>query len=332
MERISIIGLGLIGTSMGLALKKAGLKDVEIIGNDRDSGASATARKRGAVDRTSYNLPSSVEGARLIILATPVMAIKETLELIGPNVDPGTLVTDTGSTKARVLQWAQQYLRPEADFVGGHPMAGKEESGPEAADADLFNGAVFAVCPAPGASKEAASSIAALAETVGATPYFVDAEEHDSYVAAVSHLPFILSTGLVGATARSPGWREMSRLAANGYRDITRLASGDPIMHRDICLTNKESIVHWIDECIKELYGIRNQINDDEKALEKTFISTWEARTRWLAGESGERRPGEEMPRASDSMMSLLMGDRLAKRMRDLTDREDKDKTKYRKV
>ena len=122
------------------------------------------------------------------------------------------------------------------------------------------------------------------------------------------------------------------RLAANGYRDITRLASGDPIMHRDICLTNKESIVHWIDECIKELYGIRNQINDDEKALEKTFISTWEARTRWLAGESGERRPGEEMPRASDSMMSLLMGDRLAKRMRDLTDREDKDKTKYRKV
>ena len=153
------------------------------------------------------------------------------------------------------------------------------------------------MCPAPGASKEAASSIAALAETVGATPYFVDAEEHDSYVAAVSHLPFILSTGLVGATARSPGWREMSRLATNGYRDITRLASGDPIMHRDICLTNKESIVHWIDECIKELYSIRNQINDDEKALEKTFISTWEARTRWLAGESGERRPGEEMPR-----------------------------------
>jgi prephenate dehydrogenase len=332
VERITIIGLGLIGTSLGLALKKSGLKDLEIMGHDREPGNAAAARKRGAVDRTSYSLGGAIENSRMVILATPVMAIKEVLEQIGPNLEPGTLVTDTGSTKAHVLQWANDYLPPEVDFVGGHPMAGKEQSGPEAAEADLFVDAVYAICPAPGASKQAASSVAGLAETIGAKAYFVDPKEHDSYVAAVSHLPFILSTSLVAATTQSAGWREMSRMAAGGYRDISRLAAADPIMHRDICVTNKEGIVHWVDECIKQLYAIRNQIRDDEDALEKTFISTWEARMRWEAGISSEARPGEELPKASDSFMSLMVGDRMAKRMRDLTDKDKPDKTKYRKA
>ena len=149
MERITIIGTGLIGTSIGLALKKNGVKNLEIMGHDREPINTSAASKRGAVDKTSFNLPASVEGAKLVIIATPVLAIRDVLEIIGSELEPGTLVTDTGSTKMQVLEWAKELLPPEVHFVGGHPMAGKEQPGPEAADANLFEGAVYAICPDP---------------------------------------------------------------------------------------------------------------------------------------------------------------------------------------
>ncbi len=332
MERVTIVGLGLIGTSLGLALRQTKTLRAEIVGHDAEPAHAARAQRRGAVAKTSYNLLDSVDGARLVILAVPVMAIRETLELIAPHLVPGCVVTDTGSTKGEVLGWAEEILgERDVSFVGGHPMAGKEESGPDAADAELFKGAAYAICPAPSASEEATRAIVTMVEAVGAVPYFVDAVEHDSYVAAVSHLPFLLSTALVASTTRSPAWREMSRLAATGYRDISRLAAGDPIMHRDICVTNSVGVVHWIDEFIKQLSAMREWIQEDHDALELSLINAWEARARWLAGKDSGERPGADLPKASESMMQFMMGDRLAQRWKQLSERSNSDPTKYRK-
>ena len=331
MDRITIVGTGLIGASIGLALKKNGVKNLEIMGHDREPTNASAARKRGAVDQTSFNLPSSVQGAKLVIIATPVLAIRDVMEVIGPELEPGTLVTDTGSTKVQVLKWAQELLPPEVHFVGGHPMAGKEQPGPDAADARLFEGAVYAICPDPRAPKAATESIVSLAETIGAKPYFIDPGEHDSYVAAVSHLPFLLSISLVAATSKSVGWREISRMAASGYRDISRLASSDPIMHRDICITNKEQVLYWADECIKQLYYMRNMIQDDPEELENLFISAWEARARWLAGVADKDLSEEEFPSASMSLSSMLLGDQLSKRIQGPKGQDNADPTEYRK-
>lgn len=331
-ERITIIGLGLIGSSLGMALKKAKLNGVELAGHDRDPKAAAVAHKRGAVDKTHMNLFEAIKDARLIIIATPIGAIRETLELIGPHLQEGTVVTETGSTKVAVLKWAEQYLPSIVSFVGGHPMVGSEQSGPEAADPNLFAGATYCICPAKNAAADAVQSIVGLAETVGAKPYFMDPVEHDSYAAAVSHLPMLLSTTLVNCTTRSQAWREIVKLASSGYRDVSRLASGDPEMHRDICLTNQEGIVYWIDEFIKGLYDLRRMVKDGDEALLKTLINAWEARARWQAGVEPVQ-PGASLPRASESMMALFVGERMARRMQDLTkrEREREDKTKYKK-
>jgi prephenate dehydrogenase len=325
VERIAIIGLGLIGTSLGLALKKARLPGVEIVGHDKEPHHASRASKRGAVDKTTYNIHAAVEGARLVIIATPVLAIREVLQTIAPTLTPGAVVTDTGGTKGMVLRWAEEILPPTVAFVGGHPLGVKEESGPDASSPDLFTGAPYCIVPGKGAPPEAVKSVVGLAETVGAVPYFIDAQEHDSYVAAVNHLPFLLSTALVWMTTRSPGWREMSKVASTPYRDFTRWASTDPQVQRDIYITNPEGIVHWIDEFIKTLYELRNLVRGsgaDPDALEKALIAAWQERARWLAGNTPGQQEGPSLPRPSDAMLSLFLGERLAKRMRELQEGE----------
>ena len=169
-------------------------------------------------------------------------------------------------------------------------------------------------------------------EGVGANPYYVDAEEHDTYTAGVSHLPFLLSTGLVATTTSSPSWLEMGRIAATGYRDISRLASGDPVMHRDICVTNRESVVYWIDEFIKNLYSIRNMIQaEDDDGLEKLFVHCWEARARWMAGSENLPTASPDIPSHGEGMMSMFVGGNMARRMRDISNRNQTDKTRYNK-
>ena len=330
MERIAIIGLGLIGTSIGLGLKRAKFP-VEVVGTDKEPRHRSLAQRRGAVDRAEGSLLGAVRGAKMVIIATPVMAIREVMELIGPELEDGCVVTDTGSTKGDILRWARELLPSHVSFVGGHPMAGKETSGPDTADATLFRGAVYAICPSPLASKDAVAAIAGLADILGATAYYVDPDEHDSYVAAVSHLPFMVSATLMACTSKSPGWREMAHMAASGFRDVSRLASGDPLMHRDIVITNQDGVVHWIDEFIKELYAVRNKIKDDHEGMERWLIEAWEARARLISGVREGDQPGVDLPKASDALTGLLMGENLARRARDLAGGDKDDKTRYQK-
>ncbi len=282
MTRIAIIGLGLIGGSMGLALKRARLKETELIGYVRRPEIATKALKLGAVDKVEKDLVSTVSQADLIILATPAIAIKDILEQVGGHLAPGCIVTDTASTKVKVMQWAEEYLPPAINFIGGHPMAGKELSGIEVAEAGLFEGCTYCLIPGRGASAEAVQFLVDLLKKIGANPLFITASEHDNFVAAISHLPLLLSVALVTATTQSPFWGKMSALAATGYRDLTRLASQHPRMNRDICLTNQQNILHWMDEFIRELNQLHQLVAGDSQELEEAFIQAKEARQRWL--------------------------------------------------
>jgi len=315
MPKIAVIGTGLIGTSMGLALRQSQLQQVELAGTDAEQHARAGAQKRGAFHRVENRLMSAVSNADIVILATPIMAMKELLELLGPNLPEGCVVTDVGSSKRVVLEWADQYLPRTVDFVGGHPLAGKETSGPESAAADLFQGKVYCVIPSPRARQQAVSQVTTLVEAIGARPFFIGAEEHDSFVAAVSHLPFLMSVALVGCTSKSANWDDIAQLASTGYRDVSRLASGDPVMHRDICLSNTTPIVAWIDAFIRELYRVRNLLSSepapDGEAVKEVFQQAFNARALWLAGQvSSQARLGSntEIPSFAESMGEMFAG------------------------
>lgn len=279
--RVAVIGLGLIGGSMGLALKQA---DFEVVGFARRGEVAQRALAIGAVDRAEADLASAVEGAQMVIIATPVLAMKEILAQLGRMLPHSSVVSDTASTKEQVMGWAQESLPPGVSFIGGHPMAGKEILGIEAAEAELFRGCIYCLVPGENASEEAISLVEGLVKKIGAKPLFLDATEHDSLVAGISHLPLLLSTALVSATSKSPQWPKMAKLAASGFRDLSRLASGSPQMSRDICLTNREHILRCIDEFSKELGKLRRLLSEGGDELEEAFLRAREARERWLQG------------------------------------------------
>ncbi len=281
-RRIAIVGLGLIGGSIGLALKRAGSDGVELVGYARRPETADRALQLGAIDRFEGSLASAVDKAALVILATPTMSVKEILSQIGSHLPVGCVVTDVASTKVQVMKWAEESLPASASFVGGHPMAGKELSGIDVADADLFKGCTYCIVPGRGASDDAVQTIVDLVHKVGARHVFMNASDHDQFVAGISHLPLILASALVMATTGNPHWSKMSEVAATGYQGATRLASQHPRMNRDICLTNGENIVSWIDDFTRELQRFRALIAEGDLGLEQAFDRARQARNAWI--------------------------------------------------
>ncbi|HMO59667.1 MAG TPA: prephenate dehydrogenase/arogenate dehydrogenase family protein [Roseiflexaceae bacterium] len=298
MLQITIVGMGLIGTSIGMALRSAAegqspLGKITVTGYDSQARHTADARGRLAIDREARTIEEAIRGAQLVIIATPVQAVEAILRQIAPLLAPGTVVTDVASTKAQVIEWARTILPTTVDFIGGHPMAGREKSGPSAASPDLFQNAIYCITMAPQARPESLALIERMIDQIGAKLYLIDAAEHDAYVAGVSHLPFLLAAVLADVASRSPAWKEMMPLAASGFRDMTRLASGDAAMHRDICMTNREALTRWINEAITRLVDVREQLADqDESALLTFFEQAHGAREEWLTARPN-LRPGE---------------------------------------
>lgn len=319
MPKIAIVGTGLMGTSLALALRQSQLLNLEIVGTDSSGGVRTTAQRTKAFDKMENRLLNAVDNADIVVLATPIMAMQELLEVLAAHLPQGCVVTDLGSSKKVIMDWADQYLPDGIDFIGGHPMAGKETPGPENADADLFKGKTWCITPSLKSGERAAAEITTMVEAIGAQPFFISAEEHDSFVAAASHLPFMLSVALVTATAKSANWDDIARVAATGYRDLTRLAAGDTVMHRDICVSNPEPIVAWIDSFIRELYDIRQLLADreniDPAAVLDLFVRARDARAQWLAGDYGAQsrqyNPHQELPTFAQSMGDMFVGRRL---------------------
>jgi prephenate dehydrogenase len=313
--RISIVGLGLIGGSIGLALRQAGVAS-SVIGHDLEHAASREAKKLGAVDRVEWNLISACEGSDFIILATPVGAIEATLEAIGPYLRPDCVVMDTASLKGPVLAWAAQHLPEQVHFVGGDPILSatvRGQGGLAAARPDLFKGGLFCLVPPATTDADAVKLVADLVALLGAKPLFLDAEEHDGLLAAVEHVPMLLALAMVETLIRQPAWRELRKVAGPAFEASTQLITPGSVGYSDLFALNRENVVRWIDELSASLDSIRGALVDDEmEALIDRFLTAQEEKQRWLAdratGEWDEGPDIEIPPRMSimDSMFGTF--------------------------
>ncbi|MGH2485161.1 MAG: chorismate mutase [Ktedonobacterales bacterium] len=277
---VSILGLGLIGASVGLALRAGGAA-TEIRGYDERAEVRARALACGAITFASPSAEDAARAADVVILATPISAMRDLLARAGAAAPSSALITDVGSTKRLVMDWARAALpRPER-FIGGHPMAGSERSGVEAARADLFAGRVWCLTASTDADLGALERARDLARAVGAAPRLMDPAAHDEAVARVSHLPLVTAAALTLAASQQPGWDNAGALAAGGFRDTTRVASGDPRMARDICLTNREPLLEQIDRLAATLAELRALVASGSPEIEETFAAAKRVRDEW---------------------------------------------------
>jgi prephenate dehydrogenase len=281
-QRVAIIGMGLIGGSIGLALRKKQAV-VEVVGYDLGGGVCDRACRMGAIDQCYSTLANTVRGAELVVLATPVGAMYRLLQELAPVLSPGTVVTDVASTKEQVTRWAEELLPTNVSFVGGHPMAGREVSGIEAADATLFRERIYCLTPAAQTLPAAVSKVCSLVEILGARVHFLDAAAHDEQVAGISHLPFLASIALMNTVAEDRTWNDAAVLAASGFRDASRLAAGNPEMYRDICLTNSTAIVGWLDKYIESLQTLREHVAEHDRRINAVFEQAKQERLEWQA-------------------------------------------------
>jgi prephenate dehydrogenase len=291
INKMVIIGVGLIGGSFALALRKAGLVK-HIVGVGRSRENLQRARKRGAIDEIADDLPLALKDADIVFLATPVGQIGEIMTLISPHLEPDAIITDAGSTKQDVIAAARFHLSGHlTNFVPGHPIAGAELSGAGAADAELFRNKNLVLTPLDETSVKAVERVTELWEACGARVSQMSAGQHDKILAAVSHLPHVLAFLLMNHV--SPGAEQHPddplasndplRFAGGGFRDFTRIAGSSPEMWRDICLANREALSRQIDAYQNELTTLREMLaRDDGEALEKVFDNAREARRRWL--------------------------------------------------
>ncbi|MFQ6058010.1 MAG: prephenate dehydrogenase [Anaerolineae bacterium] len=253
--QVTIIGLGLMGGSLGLALRRRRACR-QVWGVARRPASVRKALEMGAIDSGTLDLAEGVADADIVVLATPVRTIIELIPRLGPLLAANCLLTDVGSTKAAIVE-AMEDLPPHVQPLGGHPMCGKEAAGLEAAEANLYEGAVWALTPLSRTSPRAREMGQALARAVGARPLVLDPQRHDRLVAAISHLPYLLAVALVGLAEEVAAEDELLwTLAASGFRDTSRLAASEATMMLDILLTNRGHVAEMIQRFGQRLEGL----------------------------------------------------------------------------
>jgi prephenate dehydrogenase len=280
MRRIAIIGLGLIGGSLALALRRDA-PDLEILGIAPREATLRQALELQAIHKGDSDLRAAEE-CDLAVIATPITAVEETLRALATASRKGLLLTDVASTKVQVLAWARALLPDAHRFLGGHPMAGKERTGLAAAEPGLFEGAVWALTPAPAQDLHAFEGWLDLIRRIGAQPLLMDAGTHDQQAAAVSHLAFVISAAYVDAVGSDPAWPEMAKLASSGFRDMTRLASGSPSLYAQIARTNPQALGAWIERFRAVMETYLEAIKRDDPALRRHFEKAKATRDRWV--------------------------------------------------
>jgi len=311
--RITIVGLGQVGASMGLALRQAEVASA-VIGHDRERSASDQAKKMGAVERIHWNLVSACEEADLIIVSTPLDGIEDTFQAIGPYLRPDCVVIDTASLKAPVMAWAAEHLPPQVHFIGGDPIPGRGsqgQGGVDTARADLFQGGLFCLMPSPTAGAESVQLASELASILGAKPLFLDAEEHDGLLAAVDHLPVLLALTTMETMISQPAWRELRKVAGPAFEASTDLVSVPSAAQSDLYLLNKSNLLRWIDNYSASLQSIRELlVQDQAEELMGRFGRAVQEWNHWMADRSGGQwmeGPRTEMPERP-SMMDTFFG------------------------
>ncbi|MGN6652390.1 prephenate dehydrogenase [Trinickia sp.] len=303
-DKLVIFGVGLIGGSLARALReRSGTGRVgRIVGVGRTRGSAERARELGVVDDIAVlgddaDLAAALAGADLVLIAAPVAQTQPLLARIAPFLDARTIVTDAGSTKSDVVAAARAALGARAaQFVPGHPIAGRESSGVEAALPDLYVGRNVVLCPLAENRPADVARIDALWRATGACVSTMSHEQHDRVFASVSHLPHLLSFALVERILNAPDAALKFSFAAGGFRDFTRIAASSPEMWRDVCLANRDALVEELDGYTKVLAELRAAIvAGDGATLEAVFSRSREARTQWQ--ERGGRSSGPLAPK-----------------------------------
>ena len=297
-EHAVIIGCGLLGASLGMALRGqyGGTRLARVVTGVGRKGSSSisVARQRGAIDRVTDNAGLAVRGAavagemavapaELVVVCTPVRQFPEVFREIAAALAQGAIVTDVGSTKAQVMEWGRELLPapPRVHFIGSHPMAGSEKSGPEAARADLYKNGACLVCSPSNADRAARGRVVELWKAVGMRIIECSGEEHDRWTAAVSHLPHAIASTLVKTAAQDPASLET---AASGFIDTSRIASGDVTMWTDILMTNRQAVVEVMDQFAARLAALREAVSrGDETAIRASLAAAKETRDAFMA-------------------------------------------------
>ena len=274
IRKLALIGTGLIGGSLALGLKQQGLVG-QVSGYSRQLKTRLRARELGIIDQPADSVAEAVAEADMVFVATPVRAMPAVFAEMAPVLPDEALITDGGSVKGAVVAAARAGLSAEqfARFVPGHPIAGTERSGPDAAFSSLFSGHRVILTPTQANAGPTIARIESMWTAVGAEVECMTAAHHDHVLAATSHLPHVAAFGLVSALARLEERYEVFHYAAGGFRDFTRIASSDPLMWRDICVTNASELLGMIDRYISELQQVRQMIAEgDADALERHFV------------------------------------------------------------
>lgn len=317
---ITIIGLDRIGASLGLAL---GTLDQEalptgrpvITGWDSNGRALKAARGRLAIDREARDLADAVAEADVIFVSALPAELAATFDSIARHAKAGVIVSDTGSAKTQALALAQGHLPTTVDFIGGHPIIRAVTPKPNEPSIDLFKRAIYCLTPGPTARPAAIDGLALLVEAIGAKPYYIDAAEHDAYIASVQQIPLIVSAALMETLNRSGGWREMQAIAGDALSTITQLTADDPDASSADCASNAAALESRLNDLIRVLVEIRDRL-DQPEALTEMFSHAREMHEQWQAAQPN-MRPGEnefygqqEAGRSSMGLGALFFGQR----------------------
>jgi len=275
-ERVAFIGIGLIGASMALAMRRHGVAR-SVITCDQSAAARKTALKLKIVDAATADYATAVKNADLVVFATPVGTNGAIAEAIAPHLKRGCIVTDVGSVKRAVIAAIAPHIPKGVDFVPAHPLAGTEHSGPAAGFAELFQGRWALITPLPKCSKKAVAKVAEMWRRFGSRVDTMSADHHDKVLAITSHLPHLIAYTAVGtATDLAADLRqEVIEFSATGFRDLTRVAASDPVMWRDIFLNNKDAVLEILQRFNEDLTEMQKAIRKgDGEALQKAFTRT----------------------------------------------------------
>jgi prephenate dehydrogenase len=281
-RKITIVGVGLLGGSIGLAARKFRIAG-EIAGYVRREKSASECEKIGATDYATTDLAAAVSNSDLVILCTPLAQMRQLVEQCAPALKRGAIVTDVGSVKADVVRELESLIaKTGAHFVGSHPMAGGEKMGVAAAREDLFENAVCVVTPTPKSQAAAIRKLVQFWKSLGARVLKMPPEQHDLFVSRTSHLPHVVAATLANLVLSPAQPKGQAQLCANGFRDTTRVASGSPEMWRDIALANRKHLDSALGTFISELQRFRRTLqNSDENAIVEFFESAKARRDRW---------------------------------------------------
>ncbi len=332
VKRIAIIGANWLSVSIALGLK-AQKNPPEIVGYDIEAVAADLARSQGAFDRVELKTDRACRNADLVVVATPLSAIREVFTAIAPHLQPGCLVTDTAPLKAPVMHWAEELLPESVSFIGGHLIPNPAivgfdfVEGLDTASADLLREALYCFITPTSTSRGVISACARLAEALDAHPFFMDVTEHDGLQAGVEGLPDLLAIALLRATVDTPGWEEMRKFAGRRFAIATE-AADDALEHYSALFLNREHVVRRLNVLLNELIHLRDLLTqEDAGPLEETFAATAKGRARWIR----ERERGmwikerivdtEHIPSMGQRIGQLIFGDRMASRLENRPDR-----------